>query len=477
MSKPGLFIDGVWRTGEGRDEIQVLDPATETSVASLPVASGADLDEALAACSRSFPGWAARSAFERAKILNGAAALLRSRRKEIARILSTEQGKPIAEAEAEIANGADIMDWFAEEGRRAYGRVIPSRVPGVSQQALREPIGPVAAFSPWNFPVSQAVRKIAASLAAGCTIIIKGPEEAPSAVCEVARALDEAGLPNGVMNLVFGRPPEISAHLIPAPEIRKVSFTGSVPVGKQLAALAGSHMKPVTMELGGHAPVIVFDDADAAKAATQLATFKYRNGGQVCISPTRFFVQDAAYDDFLAAFVAKAESVRVGPGLQEGTEMGPLATERRLEAVSALVAEAVNDGARLYAGGRRQGNAGYFYAPTVLGDVPETSRIMNEEPFGPVALINRFTEEDAAITRANASPYGLAGYAFTRSARRAALVAERVQVGMMSINHFGLGPIETPFGGVKDSGYGREGGSEGIDAYLNTKFVSHLTSY
>lgn len=475
MVEHGLFIDGSWRAGEGRTPIDVIDPATETVVASVPAATTADLDDALEAAARAFPEWAARSAFERAKILHGAASLLRERVNGISATLTREQGKPRAEAAAEVANAADILDWFAEEGRRSYGRIIPARASGVSQQALREPVGPVAAFSPWNFPVSQAVRKIGAALAAGCTIIIKGPEEAPGAVCEVARALHEAGAPAGVLNLVFGDPPMISAHLIPAPQIRKVSFTGSVPVGKQLSAMAGLHMKRTTMELGGHAPVIVFDDVEPAAVATQLATFKYRNGGQVCISPTRFFVHEKAYDAFLDAFVAKAKSIRVGAGSDE-VDMGPLATRRRVESVSAMVNEAVQDGAVLHAGGHGVNNIGYFYAPTVLGDVPDTSRIMNEEPFGPVALVNRFEDEEDVIARANATPYGLAGYAFTRSSRRAALVSERVKVGMMSINHFGLGPIETPFGGVGDSGHGREGGSEGLDAYLDTKFVSHLAA-
>ncbi len=474
MIENGLFINGRWRTGEGRGEIEVMDPATETVVATVPAATPADLDEALQAAERSFAGWAARSAMERASILHKAASALRGRRDDIAAILTREQGKPLADAAGEVANGADILDWFAEEARRSYGRIIPARAGGVSQQVLREPVGPVAAFSPWNFPVSQAVRKIGAALAAGCTIIIKGPEEAPGAVCEVVRVLAEAGVPAGALNLVFGDPPAISAHLIPAPQIRKVSFTGSVPVGKQLAAMAGLHMKRTTMELGGHAPVIVFDDVEPGKAATQLATYKYRNGGQICISPTRFFVHENVYDAFMDAFVTKAKSIRVGAGTGD-VDMGPLATSRRVEAIDGLVSEAVQDGATLHAGGQRLNNVGYFYAPTVLGDVPAQSRIMNEEPFGPVALINRFEDEEDVISRANATPYGLAGYAFTQSSRRAAMVSARVRVGMMSINHLGLGSIETPFGGVGDSGHGREGGSEGLDAYLETKFVSHFT--
>lgn len=477
MDQPALFLDGRWRRGEGRAEIDVIDPATEERLAALPAATKEDLDEALAAAGCAFPVWAARSAYERSRILREAARLVRERTDAIAWVLSAEQGKPLAEARTEVANGADILEWFAEEGRRAYGRIIPARQPGVLQQTMREPIGPVAAFSPWNFPVSQAVRKIAASLAAGCTIIIKGPEEAPTAVCEVVRCLDEAGVEKGALNLVFGRPAEISGHLIPAETIRKVSFTGSVPVGKHLAAMAGSHMKPVTMELGGHAPVIVFDDADVEKAAAALATFKYRNAGQVCISPTRFFVQERVYEPFLQAFVAKAKAVRVGRGLREETQMGPLATRKRLEAISDLIADAVSDGASLQAGGQRIGNVGYFHQPTVLSDVPETSRIMNEEPFGPVALINRFSDEDEAVGKANRTRYGLAAYAFTRSSARAAAMAARIRTGMLSINHFGLGPVETPFGGVGDSGFGREGSSEGLDAYLVTKLVSHLAAH
>lgn len=475
MIEHGLFIDGRWRAGSGGNLIDVVDPATEAVVATVPVAGIADLEEAVQAASRSFPDWAARPAPERGKMLREAARLVRERRDAIALLLTGEQGKPLREAVAEVDNAADIMEWYAEEGRRAYGRIIPARLPGVSQQVVLEPVGPVAAFSPWNFPVSQAVRKIAAALAAGCTIIIKGPEEAPGAVCEVARCLAQAGLPGGVLNLVFGDPPAISSHLIAAPEIRKISFTGSVAVGKHLASLAGAHMKRTTMELGGHAPVIVFDDADAVAAATQLAAFKYRNAGQVCISPTRFFVQSGSYEAFLDAFVRKANSLKVGAGA-DNADMGPLATSRRGYAVSALVSEAVADGATLHAGGRKLGNAGYFYAPTVLGDVPQTSRIMKEEPFGPVALINRFGDDDEAIRLANATAYGLAGYAFTQSSRRAALAARGVKVGMLSINHFGLGPIETPFGGVGDSGHGREGGSEGLDAYLDTKFVSQLSA-
>jgi succinate-semialdehyde dehydrogenase/glutarate-semialdehyde dehydrogenase len=397
---------------------------------------------------------------------------MRERRDVIAAAITREQGKPLRESETEVANGADITEWFAEEGRRAYGRVIPARQPDTLQIAHVEPIGPVAAFSPWNFPVSQAVRKIAGSLAAGCSIILKGPEDTPGAVCEIVRCFVDAGVSNGALSLVFGRPPEISSHLIPSPVIRKVSFTGSVPVGKHLAAMAAQHMKPCTMELGGHGPAVIFDDVDPAKAASAFAAFKYRNAGQVCISPTRFFVQDAGYDAFLDTFVSYAKGLKVGPGDDPATQMGPLATSRRLDFLENIVQEAVAAGATLHCGGGRIGNHGNFFAPTVLSNVPDDARVMQEEPFGPVALVNRFSDEDEAWHRANATSYGLAAYAWTKDAGRAARAGAKLEAGMVTINHFGLATAETPFGGVKESGYGREGGSEGLEAYLTTKFVT-----
>lgn len=471
---PLLFIDGEWRAAAAGEMIAVQDPASGARMGDLPVASARDLDAAVAAAARSFGPWSVRPAFERAAIIRAGAALLRRRQDAIAAVLTAEQGKPIAEARVEVANSADILEWYADEGRRAYGRLIPSRTPGATAIAHREPIGPVAAFSPWNFPVSQAARKLGAALAAGCTIVLKGPEEAPSAVCELVRALADGGVPAGALNLVFGRPEEISRHLIPAPEIRKVSFTGSVPVGKQLAALAGLHMKPATMELGGHSPVLVFDDADIDAVAPMMAGFKHRNAGQVCISPTRFFVQDSVHDAFVARYLEAVERIVVGPGSDPQTTMGPLATARRVDAVAALVDEAQADGARLLAGGGRIGNSGFFYAPTVLSDLPPETRVMREEPFGPVTLINRFANEDQALHMANSTAYGLAAYGFTASAARAQRIVRGLRAGMVSINHIGLGPIETPFGGVLDSGHGREGGPEGLDAYLITKFASQL---
>jgi succinate-semialdehyde dehydrogenase/glutarate-semialdehyde dehydrogenase len=367
---------------------------------------------------------------------------------------------------------ADIIDWFAEEARRAYGRVVPARAEGIYQLVVKEPVGPVAAFTPWNFPINQVVRKLSAAVATGCSIIVKAPEETPASPAALVRAFVDAGLPNGVVGLVYGVPAEISEYLIPHPVIRKVTFTGSTPIGKHLAALAGAHMKRVTMELGGHAPAIVFDDADLEHAAKTLAAAKFRNAGQVCVSPTRFLVQEKLYEPFVARFTALAQGLQVGDGMAADTQMGPLAHDRRIPWVEGLVADARQKGAEVHTGGERIGNKGYFYQPTVMTGVGRDARMMNEEPFGPLAMIAPFTDLDEVVEEANRLPFGLASYAFTRSARTANAIAARVETGMMTINHLGLALPEVPFGGVKDSGYGSEGGSEAIEAYLNTKFVT-----
>jgi succinate-semialdehyde dehydrogenase/glutarate-semialdehyde dehydrogenase len=371
-------------------------------------------------------------------------------------------------------SGADIIDWFAEEGRRAYGRIIPARSDGVRNMVLLEPIGVVAGFAPWNFPVTQAVRKIAAALAAGCSIIIKCPEETPGSPIGLVRCFHDAGVPPGVVNLVYGVPAEISEYLIPHPAIRKISFTGSVPVGKHLNALAASHMKRATMELGGHSPVLVFDDVDSEQVAKLMGTMKYRNAGQVCISPTRFFVHDKVYDSFVSKFTDVAKATKVGDGLEPTSKMGPLANPRRINAIQSFVQDAQEKGAKVQAGGKRIGNQGNFFAPTVLTDVPESARIMNEEPFGPVAVMLRFNDTDELLTRANKLPYGLASYAFTKNSKIATKVADALESGMVTINHHGLALPETPFGGVKESGFGHEGGAAGLTVYMQTKFVSQL---
>lgn len=467
-----LFIDGEWRPGSQGRTIPVIDPATGQTIGAVAHAERSDLDAALAAADRGFKLWSATSGFERSRLMRKAAGLLRERGDRIAWILTREQGKPLAEAKGEVMAGADMVDWFAEEARRTYGQIIPARAPGVMQLALKLPVGPVAAFTPWNFPINQAVRKLSAALAAGCSIIVKASEDTPASPAELVRAFVDAGVPAGVVNLVYGVPAEISEYLIPHPVVRKISFTGSTPVGKHLAALAGSHMKRATMELGGHAPAIVFKDANLDNAVKVLAAAKFRNAGQICVSPTRFLVQEGAYGQFLDAFTDAANAVRVGNGLEEGTQMGPLANERRIPMLEALIHDAVARGADLKTGGRRIGNKGNFFEPTVIANVPKEARLMNEEPFGPLAIVNSFSTLDEVIEEANRLPFGLASYAFTSSAETAHALGLRIEAGMTTINHNGLALPEVPFGGIKDSGYGSEGGSEAIEPYLVTKFVT-----
>jgi succinate-semialdehyde dehydrogenase / glutarate-semialdehyde dehydrogenase len=467
-----LFIGGKWTPAAAGRTLTVVNPATGDAVGTVAHAERADLDRALDAAEKGFHVWRKVSPYDRAKLMRKAADLLRSRAADIARIMTMEQGKPLVESKGETLAGADVIDWFAEEARRTYGRVVPARAEGIYQLVIKEPVGPVAAFTPWNFPINQVVRKLSAALAAGCSIIVKAPEETPASPAELIRCFEDAGVPAGVVNLVYGVPAEISEYLIPHPVIRKMSFTGSTAVGKHLAALAGAHMKRMTMELGGHAPAIVFDDADVESASRILAASKFRNAGQVCISPTRFLVQEKVYDNFVEQFVDYSKKVKVGDGLEAGTTMGPLANARRVTAMQSFIADATQHGAKLRAGGSRVGNKGNFFEPTVLTDVPKDARVMNEEPFGPLAVIAPFAGFDEVVSEANRLPFGLASYAFTRSAKTANAIAAAVEAGMMSINHHGLALPEVPFGGVKDSGFGSEGGLEAIESYLNTKFVS-----
>ncbi len=469
-----LYIDGKFTKGTSGVGQDVRNPAKDTVLAHLPHAKKAEMDAALAAADRAFKDWRRVSSFERSKILRKTADLVRQRADAIANVLTQEQGKVLAEAKMEVLGAADVIDWFAEEGRRAYGRIIPARADGIRNMVILEPIGVVAGFAPWNFPVTQAVRKIAASLAAGCTMIIKCPEETPGSPLALVRCFHDAGLPAGALNLLYGTPAELSEYLIPHPTVRKISFTGSVPVGKQLAAIAGLHMKRITMELGGHSPMLVFDDVDAEQVATLTAGLKWRNAGQVCISPTRFFVHEKVYDKFVAKFTDIAKNMKVGDGLDPESKMGPLANPRRITAMETLIHDAQEKGAKVATGGKRIGNQGNFFEPTVLTDLPENARIMNEEPFGPVAVMLRFKDTDEVLARANKLPFGLASYAFTKNAHTATKVADALDQGMVSINHHGLALPETPFGGVKDSGFGHEGGIEGLQVYMVSKFVSHM---
>jgi succinate-semialdehyde dehydrogenase/glutarate-semialdehyde dehydrogenase len=467
-----LFIDGKWRAAIDGETLPIYNPATDEQLGCVAHARAADLHQAVEAAQRGFTLWRSLPPIERAKIMRKASVLLRERSARIGPLLSLEQGKVLNEALGEVERVADSNDWLAGEAERIYGRTIAGRATNVTQTVRRDPIGLVAAFTPWNFPMLQLVRKIAAAIAAGCTIVIKGPEETPACCSELVRAYADAGVPPGVINLVFGTPAEISTCLITHPAIRKVSFTGSTVVGKQLAALAGQQMKVMTMELGGHAPVLIFADADVEAAAQAVSGYKFRNAGQSCISPTRMLVQASVYQKFTAALVNHAKQIKVGAGLDPTSTMGPLANARRLKAVGELVTDAVSKGATLLLGGKRIGTKGNFFEPTVLADVPLSVRAMNEEPFGPIALVRPFDSLADALVEANRLPYGLAAYAFTSSIATARAVAAGVESGMVSINHFGLVNPESPFGGMKDSGHGYEGGPEAIEAYLQTRFVT-----
>jgi len=467
-----LHIDGEWLNGSGRKGEDVINPATGKALAHLPHASKADLDRALEAAEKSLKAWSATSPYDRSKVLRKAADLMRERAEQIARVITQEQGKIFAEAKAETLTTADIIDWMAEEGRRAYGRIIPGRTPNSRLMVIQEPVGVVAAFTPWNFPILTPVRKFVAALAAGCSVVIKASEETPGGCLEAVRCFHDAGLPKGVLNLVFGVPAEVSEHLIGAEAVRKISFTGSVPVGKLLAGLAAKGMKRATMELGGHSPVVVFGDADPEKSAEMIAGAKYRNAGQVCVSPTRFYVQEPVYDRFVKRFTDYAKGIKLGDGLDKGTTMGPLANPRRLDAMEAIVNDAKSRGGKVATGGKRHGNQGFFFEPTVITDLPDDSKLMTEEPFGPIAPIVPFKTFDEVVERANSLQFGLAAYAFTTSSQTATRIGDAIQSGMIAINSAVVSMPETPFGGVKESGYGHEGGIEGLEAYTNKKFVS-----
>ncbi|WP_372892653.1 NAD-dependent succinate-semialdehyde dehydrogenase [Rhodosalinus sp.] len=467
-----LLIGGEFRAGSEGVTEPVIDPATDEVLAEVPHASTADLDAALEASRRGFEVWRATPALERQKVMERAARLLEERSERIARNLTLEMGKPVGESRLELGFAIDVLRWYGEEGKRAYGRTVPARVPGMRQEVIKEPVGPALAFVAWNFPAVNVMRKVAGALGAGCSLIIKPSEETPATAVAIARALQEAGLPEGVLNVVFGVPAEVSSHLIASPIPKKVSFTGSVEVGKHLQRLAADTLKRCTMELGGHAPVMVFADTDVEKVAKMTAAGKFRNGGQVCVSPTRFLVEDAAYDRFTQAFAEVARGVQVGHGLEDGTVMGPLIGRRRLDVMEGFVEDATASGATLLAGGERIGNQGAFFAPTVLGDVPRSARVMNEEPFGPIAPVARIASLDDMLDEANRLSFGLAAYAFTSDRKTARALRDGVESGMLALNSLLVSTPETPFGGIHDSGYGSEGGIEGLEAFQRTRFVT-----
>lgn len=467
------FIDGQWMHGTGGKARRIICPSDDSSLGELVEASPADLDRALAAAQRGLAAWRAVAPIRRAEIILAGARLLRERCDEITRLACLEEGQAFEEGKSYLLRAAEVLEWDAAEGRRVYGRIIPAE-PGMRVMATREPIGVVASFTPWNAPVFTPCRKIGSVLAAGCSLIMKGAEEAPASTAAVVQAFADAGLPPGVLNLVYGDPELISSHLIRSPIVRLVTFTGSVAVGKRLAQLAAGEMKPSLMELGGHAPVIVCADADVEDAAKKLAFVKYRNAGQACLCPSRFWIAKEVYEHFVDIFVGYARGLKVGPSLDPGTTMGPVANPRRLAAVQGFVDDALAQGGKVLFGGQRIGAQGCFFQPTVLADVPPNARILSEEPFGPVAVLNPFKDLESVIEQANALPYGLAAYAFTRSAATADLLARRLEVGTIGINHLVISTSGVPFGGVKDSGYGREGGIEGVEGYTILKTVSHL---
>ncbi len=465
-----MIIDGE-AVGLGhRRSHTVVNPATGAVLGQLPLADAADLDRALEVAARGFAIWRESTVQQRAAVLLRAAALLVERKEAIARIATTEQGKPLAETRMEVMMVVNLFTFYAGECQRVYGRVLP-RSGGARSTVGHEPVGPVAAFAPWNFPLGNAGRKLGAPVATGCSVILKCAEETPASALAVVQALLDAGLPREVAQAVFGVPDEVSRHLLGSPIIRKLSFTGSTVVGKHLMKLAAEDCKRTTMELGGHGPVLIFADADIERALDAMVAAKFRNAGQVCVSPTRFIVEESVFAQFRDGFVSRAAAIRVGDGLAEGTQMGPMANPRRPDAMEALIAEAVGLGAKLDTGGERIGNQGFFFAPTVLSQVPVAARIMNEEPFGPVALINPFAGEAAMIAEANRLPYGLAAYAWTSDAKRQQRVARALEAGMIALNTGAIAAPDAPFCGIKWSGHGHEDGPEGLMACMVTKVV------
>ncbi|MDA9171264.1 NAD-dependent succinate-semialdehyde dehydrogenase [Alphaproteobacteria bacterium] len=469
-----LLINGKWRQGSDNKAEPVYNPATSETIGDLPHASKADLDEALESNAEAFKSWRNEAPLNRQKIIENACRILESRSNQVAENLTKEMGKPLAEAKGELAIGLDVLRWYGEEGKRAYGRIVPSRMPGMSQTVLKDPIGPVIAFVAWNFPVMNVVRKVGGALAAGCTITIKPSEETPGTAIAIGRALMEAGLPAGVLNIVFGVPSEVSEHLCSSSIPRKLSFTGSIPVGKHLQKLAAENMIRCTMELGGHSPLMVFNDSDIAAAAKISVAGKFRNAGQVCVSPTRFLVQDSVKDQFIKAVLDETNKIKVGNGLEDGIVMGPLIADRRIEIMDSFVKDAVDSGAELNLGGHRLNRDGSFYAPTVLSNVSDNAKIMNEEPFGPLLPIDSFKSVDEVIDRANRLEFGLASYAFTNDPKIVNALKSEIQAGLLAVNSTAVSTPETPFGGIKHSGYGSEGGVEGLDAFLVTRFISEI---
>jgi len=476
MSYPQLqmLIAGEWTNGTSGVTENVICPADGTVLGELPHASKEDLDDALNSSLEGFNKWRSETPLNRQSILEKAAKILEREFDKNSENLTREMGKPLVEAKIEMQVAIDLLRWYGEEGKRVYGRIIPSRIPNMEHEARKVPVGPVLAFVAWNFPATNVMRKVAGALAAGCSITIKPSEETPATAIAIGKALMEAGLPAGVLNIVFGVPSEVSEHLLSSPIPRKLSFTGSVPVGIHLQKLAAQNLIRCTMELGGHSPVMIFKDADIEAAVKHCAAGKFRNAGQVCISPTRFFIEEPVYDEFIKSFKSHVEAINVGDGLDSKSTMGPLVADRRLEVMEDFISDAVSSGGEVISGGGRGQSPGSFFEPTLIRDVPDTAKIMIEEPFGPVAPSASFSSIDEIIERANSLPFGLASYAFTSNPRTSQILKSEIESGMLAINSMHIHSVETPFGGLKHSGYGYEGSIEGLEAFLVTKYSSEI---
>lgn len=467
-----LLIAGQWRDASDRRTLDIVDPTTGKSIGSVAHATKSDMEETVKGAEIGFEAWRNLTVWDRCALMRRAALLLRERSRTIAEIMTREEGKPLEQAIGEIIAAAEGIEYFAEQGRRLNAEIIPARFPHLEQRVLHQPVGVVAAFTPWNFPINQIARKLGAALGAGCAVIVKAPEDTPASPAEFIRCFCDAGVPAGTISLLYGNPAEISEYLIPHPVIRKVSFTGSTVVGKQLAALAGAHMKSVIMELGGHAPVIVCHDADLDMAAERLCASKFRNAGQACTSPTRFLLHKDIAPAFIGKFKAQISALKIGDGLEDGVTVGPLVSERRVKALTELIEDAQKKGADVWRPKIPMPTQGFFFSPTLVFNPTVDMLLMQEEPFGPVAIIDQFTDIADAIKEANRLAYGLAAYVYTRCERTGRLLGEKIEAGMVAVNHHGLGLPEIPFGGMKDSGYGTEGGPEALRAHTITRLVS-----
>ncbi len=469
-----LYIDGAWHPAMAGGHIDILDPATEEVVATAAQAERADVEAAIASAHQAFQTWRHVPAWERSKVLRRTAMLVEERADRIARLLTLECGKPLGQSKAEVLSAAELIDWYADEARRIFGQTLPGRNADNRFMTLFEPVGVVGAFTAWNFPVVLQARKIAPALATGCTIVTRPAEEGTSSVAELVKCFIDAGAPKGTVNLVTGKPEVISEAIMDSDLVRKVTFTGSIPVGQHLMRRAADTVKRMSMELGGHAPVIIHEDVDPVKAALASAAGKSRNNGQVCVSPTRFYVHKKHERAFTDAFAGALSGMKIGHGLEAGTEIGPLVNRKRLAFIEEMVDQTRAEGARVVTGGQRPAdmNRGFFFEPTVFSDVRDDMRVMNDEPFGPIAPVTTFETFDEVIGRANSLSYGLAGYVFTGNQKLAQATAEALRTGIVGVNTFAAATAEMPFGGVNHSGFGRENGSQGLHDYLDAKFVN-----